>query len=72
MATVCGYTIGRFAIGARFVTASISLPLSLPCGQVLLNRVAKAAMTEGLGDPLNRATDKNRVTAYLFPQVLER
>ncbi len=41
------------------MTANISQPLSLPCGQVLPNRLAKAAMTEGLGDPLNRATDKH-------------
>ncbi|MFM9865852.1 MAG: NADH:flavin oxidoreductase/NADH oxidase family protein [Micropepsaceae bacterium] len=38
---------------------SLSEPLRLPCGQVLPNRVAKAAMTEGLGDVLNRATDKH-------------
>lgn len=31
-------------------------PLELPCGQVLPNRIAKAAMTEGLADPNNRAT----------------
>ena len=37
----------------------LSEPLRLPCGQVLPNRLAKAAMTEGLGDPLNRATDRH-------------
>ena len=41
------------------MTANLSQPLSLPCGQVLSNRVAKAAMTEGLADALNRATDKH-------------
>lgn len=41
------------------MTSVLSLPLSLPCGQVLPNRVAKAAMTEGLGDALNRATEKH-------------
>lgn len=41
------------------MTASIHAELSLPCGAVLKNRLAKAAMTEGLADPLNRATDKH-------------
>ena len=36
-------------------------PLPLPCGAVLPNRIAKAAMTEGVGDALNRATDRHRV-----------
>ena len=39
---------------------SISEPLRLPCGQTLPNRVAKAAMTEGLGDTRNRATERHR------------
>jgi 2,4-dienoyl-CoA reductase-like NADH-dependent reductase (Old Yellow Enzyme family) len=39
--------------------ASLSDPLRLPCGQVLPNRLAKAAMTEGLADPLNRATERH-------------
>lgn len=34
----------------------IADPLTLPCGQTLKNRLAKAAMTEGLADNLNRAT----------------
>ena len=34
-------------------------PLTLPCGAVLRNRIAKAAMTEGLADPHNRATDRH-------------
>lgn len=33
--------------------------LRLPCGAVLKNRLAKAAMTEGLADPLNRATERH-------------
>lgn len=37
----------------------LSEPLRLPCGQVLPNRLAKAAMTEGLGDQLNRATARH-------------
>ena len=31
-------------------------PLHLPCGAVLPNRIAKAAMTEGLADPAGRPT----------------
>lgn len=34
----------------------ISSPLDLPCGARLSNRLAKAALTEGLADPMNRAT----------------
>ena len=41
------------------MTGLLSEPLRLPCGQVLPNRLAKAAMTEGLGDPLNRATGRH-------------
>ncbi|MBI1392176.1 MAG: NADH:flavin oxidoreductase [Alphaproteobacteria bacterium] len=33
--------------------------LTLPCGVRLKNRFAKAAMTEGLADPSNRATDRH-------------
>ena len=33
--------------------------LSLPSGGALKNRIAKAAMTEGLADPLNRATARH-------------
>jgi 2,4-dienoyl-CoA reductase-like NADH-dependent reductase (Old Yellow Enzyme family) len=32
-------------------------PLILACGQTLKNRLAKSAMTEGLADPLGRATE---------------
>lgn len=35
----------------------IEQPLDLPCGARLSNRIAKAAMTEGLADTLNRATE---------------
>jgi 2,4-dienoyl-CoA reductase-like NADH-dependent reductase (Old Yellow Enzyme family) len=35
---------------------TLNEPLALPCGQVLPNRLSKAAMTEGLGDALNRST----------------
>lgn len=38
------------------MTATISDELKLPCGAVLKNRLAKGAMTEGLGDPDNKAT----------------
>jgi len=41
----------------------LSQPLKLPCGAVLSNRLAKASMTEGLGDSMNRATDRH-VKAY--------
>lgn len=34
----------------------IERPLELPCGLVLKNRLAKAALTEGIADPRNRAT----------------
>lgn len=36
--------------------ASIGTALKLPCGAVLRNRLAKAAMTEGLADSMNRVT----------------
>ncbi|MFT4102448.1 MAG: hypothetical protein QM674_15705 [Burkholderiaceae bacterium] len=35
-------------------------PLTLPCGAVLPNRLAKAALTEGLADALNRATPRHQ------------
>src|SRR5690606_1384385 len=37
---------------------SIADPLTLPCGVRLKNRLAKAAMTEGLADPWNRSTPR--------------
>lgn len=45
------------------MTATISDELKLPCGAVLKNRLAKGAMTEGLGDPDNKAT-KSHETLY--------
>lgn len=41
------------------MTVSLADPIKLPCGAVLKNRIAKAAMTEGLADPLNRATARH-------------
>lgn len=38
------------------MTVTISSPLTLPCGATLKNRIAKGAMTEGLADAQNRAT----------------
>ncbi|MDZ4382939.1 MAG: NADH:flavin oxidoreductase/NADH oxidase family protein [Parvibaculum sp.] len=38
------------------MSATISSPLTLPCGATLKNRLAKGAMTEGLGDARNQAT----------------
>jgi 2,4-dienoyl-CoA reductase-like NADH-dependent reductase (Old Yellow Enzyme family) len=37
----------------------LARPLVLPCGAVLGNRLAKAAMTEGLADALQRATPRH-------------
>lgn len=39
------------------MSVTISSPLTLPCGTTLKNRIAKGAMTEGLGDQQNRATE---------------
>jgi 2,4-dienoyl-CoA reductase-like NADH-dependent reductase (Old Yellow Enzyme family) len=36
----------------------LAAPLRLPCGATLPNRLAKAAMTEGLADPALRATSR--------------
>lgn len=36
----------------------LNQPLTLPCGVVLRNRIAKAAMTEGLADPDDRASER--------------
>ena len=35
----------------------INMPLTLPCGATIPNRLCKAAMTEGLADPAGRATE---------------
>ena len=45
------------------MTVDISSPITLPCGVTVKNRIAKAPMTEGLADPMNRAT-KRHVTLY--------
>lgn len=37
----------------------IAEPLNLPCGARLSNRLCKSAMTEGLADTLNRATESH-------------
>ena len=37
----------------------MSLPLTLPCGAVLENRLAKGAMTEGLADANDNATERH-------------
>ncbi len=42
-----------------YVSIRLSDPLSLPCGGILPNRIAKAAMTEGLADNDGRATARN-------------
>ncbi len=39
--------------------ASLTDPLKLPCGATLANRIAKAAMTEGLADAQGRATERH-------------
>jgi 2,4-dienoyl-CoA reductase-like NADH-dependent reductase (Old Yellow Enzyme family) len=40
------------------MTISIGTPIDLPCGARLANRLCKAALTEGLADTMNRATDQ--------------
>jgi 2,4-dienoyl-CoA reductase-like NADH-dependent reductase (Old Yellow Enzyme family) len=45
------------------MNSPLSQPLTLPCGVSLPNRLVKAAMTEGLADPQNRAT-KAHETLY--------
>lgn len=45
------------------MSLQLSDSLTLPCGAVLSNRLAKAAMTEGLADACNRATARH-VTLY--------
>lgn len=37
----------------------LARPLTLPCGAVLKNRLAKGAMTEGLADPDDRASERH-------------
>lgn len=38
---------------------ALNRPLKLPCGAMLPNRLAKSAMTEGLADEYNRATERH-------------
>ena len=38
---------------------SMTDAFTLPCGATLPNRIAKAAMTEGLADPWLRATERH-------------
>lgn len=40
------------------IDSVLSQPLALPCGAVLPNRLVKAAMSEGLAGPNNRATPR--------------
>ncbi|MEO1703355.1 MAG: NADH:flavin oxidoreductase/NADH oxidase family protein [Pseudomonadota bacterium] len=40
------------------VVSSLAVPLTLPCGQTIKNRIAKAAMTEGLADGTNTANER--------------
>ena len=35
----------------------INMPITLPCGGTIPNRLCKAAMTEGSADPAGRATE---------------
>jgi 2,4-dienoyl-CoA reductase-like NADH-dependent reductase (Old Yellow Enzyme family) len=41
------------------MSMSLNAELRLPCGAVLKNRLAKAAMTEGLADSMNRVTPRH-------------
>ena len=43
--------------GGTAAREALARPLTLPCGLTLKNRLAKAAMTEGLADPQGRPTD---------------
>jgi len=43
---------------AAVETTTLAAPLTLPCGAVLPNRLAKAAMSEQLGDRANRPTER--------------
>ena len=41
------------------MTVDISSPITLLCGVTVKNRIAKAPMTEGLADSMNRATERH-------------
>ena len=45
---------------------SLNDPFTLPCGVILPNRIAKAAMTEGLSDKNLQATER---LANLYAQL---
>lgn len=45
--------------GDLMTKTNLGDPLTLPCGATLPNRLCKSAMTEGLADDHNRATDKH-------------
>ncbi len=45
------------------MTIDISSPVTLPCGLTLKNRLAKAALTEGIADTLNRV-DRRLINLY--------
>jgi 2,4-dienoyl-CoA reductase-like NADH-dependent reductase (Old Yellow Enzyme family) len=47
---------------------ALTSPLTLPCGAVLPNRLAKAAMTERLADSSNRATELHERLYRLWSQ----
>jgi 2,4-dienoyl-CoA reductase-like NADH-dependent reductase (Old Yellow Enzyme family) len=55
-ANAIGSTSARSRTGPD-MTATLDSPLALPCGATLPNRLCKVALTEGLADPMNRATD---------------
>ena len=40
------------------MSVTLEQPLTLPCGAVLKNRLAKSAMSETLGTPGNRVTPR--------------
>lgn len=40
--------------------ASLKDPLTLPCGQIIPNRLMKSAMTEGLADTYDHATERHQ------------
>jgi len=61
-ALLMGHEHGRFALLAnreKSMAGILEMPLVLPCGASLKNRIAKAAMTEGLADDYNRATARH-------------
>ena len=45
--------------GKKERVATLAAPFGLPCGRQVKNRLVKAAMTEGLADGRNRATDRH-------------